>query len=129
MKKQKELPDHVIHIPFNFPKYFGKLLSLCFGMTWLIVVFKALKLNYFTELSWYTVFLPFAFYITANGIYIVLLYCYIQWTLPPIAYTEKAQQYLNRRFYQWRKPTKLRNTAAKLMIAALAIFLAALILC
>ena len=117
MKKEKE-EFYEIKIKYNFPKLFGKLMSLCFGMTWLIIVFKLFHLNYFDKLSWWTILLPTFFYLMASIIYIVLLYCYIQWTLPPIAYTEKAQQYLNRRFYQWRKPTKTRTIAVKLLILA-----------
>ena len=128
MKKEKE-EFYEIKIKYNFPKLFGKLMSLCFGMTWLIIVFKLFHLNYFDQLSWWTILLPTFFYLMASIIYIVLLYCYIQWTLPPIAYTDKAQKYLNRRFYQWRKPTKTRTIAVKLLILAFSLLITAWILC
>lgn len=112
----------------NFKKPFGKLLSLAFGLTWMIILFKAFKLNYFYQLSWFTVFLPFLFFIISVLTYVVLLYAYIQWTLPPVQYTKEAQNYLNRRFYQARKPTKIKNTLVKISFALIAIIVAYIIL-
>ena len=112
----------------NFKKPFGKLLSLCFGMTWLVIVFKLFHLTYFDELSWFMAFVPFLFFIISVLCYVVLLYAYVQFTLPPVEYSKEQQQRLNRRFYQYRKPTKIKTALTKIFILAISVIVAALIL-
>jgi len=109
----------------TFEILFGKLLVLCFGLMWLMVVFKAFNLSFMQDLSWGTIFLPAVFFTLASITYVVTLYAFIKWyKIKPPTLSKDAENYIKRLGHLDRKRPPLTITNAK---KALLLFISSII--
>jgi len=116
---------------WTFKTLFGKLLSLCFGIFWMMIVFKIFNFSFMTEMRWISIFIPVIFFLIASLSYIIILYFYAKFfIIKPEPLSKDHENLIKRRFHLDRKnPTSIQKTASKLLILFISLIIAYLISC
>lgn len=116
---------------WTFKNVFGKLLSLCFGMFWMMIVFKAFNFSFMANMSWISIFIPVIFFVIASLSYIIILYAYVKFVVvKPAELSKEHENLIKRRFHLDRKNlTKTQMIASKLFILFISLIIAYIISC
>lgn len=136
MKKtaQQEIED--IYCPqtkkpskWTFKNIFGKLLSLCFGMFWLMIVFKIFNFSFMADMRCISIFIPVIFFVIASLSYIIILYFYVKFfVIKPDELSKDHENLIKRRMHLDRKnQTAIQKTASKFLILVISLIIAYLI--
>lgn len=129
MEEQKQPAPATSKNKQFFQKTFGKLLVLCFGMSWLMVIFKTFGIGFMKNLSWGTVLVPPLFFMLTSLSYIIILFAYVKWfKMPEYGLSEKEIHLIKRRGHLHKKPTKIKSGLVKAIILVISGLIAYLII-
>lgn len=120
----EQKPTQEIDQKSFFQKFFGKLISFCFALLWLMVIFKSFNLSFMKDLSWWTLFCPMIFFLVCSLSYIIILYAWVKWfKVKPRQLLPEEEQLNKRRGHLRKKPTRIKDGLVKAIVLFLSILL------